>query len=317
MPKNLPSTPEQIITSNINPKDTVVIAVSGGPDSVYLLNLCLEISAKHPFKIIVAHANHKLRGKESDSDQSFVKKLAELHNLPFETTNLNIPKKGNLEDNARRLRYSFLENIRAKHKASWIITAHHLNDNIETSLFNLIRGSYLNGLTGMETASPENSILRPLLNISKAEIINHLKKEKIRFRIDRSNFDPRFSRNLIRSNIVPEIKKINPSFEKTYLENLELLKETNQYLLTQVKEFVATARFQLDEFLKQPAILQKNILNHLFLKTNRSPEGFNRRHLAQIMQMLSKKQCGLKKEFGKNHFITVKKEGGKRIIAIL
>ena len=300
----------QIIKKYINKNDTVILGVSGGPDSVFLLRQCIELSAGHPFKIVVAHINHDLRGKESLKDEQFVKKLADRHDLVFETIKLKPIKKGNIEEEARNHRYRFFNELLKKYRAKWIITAHHKDDNVETVLFNLIRGSYLDGLTGMEITSPQRKILRPLLNIPKVEILKQLKKDKAVYRKDKSNSDLRLSRNLLRHKIIPLIRTINSNFENTFLANTELLKETSAVMNSLTKKWLKkNKKLPLDIFLEEPAILQKNILNNIYKKLHGNSDKFNRSHLQQILSMLNKKQSGLKKEFGTGYFLAVKKDG--------
>ena len=160
----------------------MILGVSGGPDSVYLLNLCLQAAKKRHFKIIVAHVNHRLRGKASDGDEAFfVRSLCAKEKLRFELKKLG-KITGNLEEGSRNARYAFFEKLRQKYNANWIITAHHHGDNVETVLYNLVRGSFLSGLKGMDPVAPERYLLRPLLGITKNEILAFLHGEKIDYR---------------------------------------------------------------------------------------------------------------------------------------
>jgi tRNA(Ile)-lysidine synthase len=298
-----------ILKRHINKKDAVILGVSGGPDSVFLLQQCLNLAGTYPFKIIVAHINHNLRGKESDEDERFVKKMAKQKGLVFETIKLKPIKKGNIEEEARNHRYRFFNLLLIKHKAKWIVTAHHKNDNIETVLFNLIRGSYLDGLTGMEIASPQRKILRPLLNVSKEEIIKQLKKDKATYRTDKSNFDLRLSRNLLRHKIIPLIKKINSNFENTFMANIALLKETADMINNLTERWLKTNKnLPLSGFLEGPLTLQKKILSKIYKNIHGNSDKFNQKHLAQILAMLNKNRSGLKKEFGTGFFIAVSKD---------
>lgn len=310
---------EKILIEHVKPKSTVILAVSGGPDSIFLLTKCLNFQKTHPFKIIVAHVNHKLRGKESDKDEKLVQTCAKQNSLPFELKKLRKITNGNVEEICRNARYRFFEELRKKYRASLIITAHHRDDNIETILFNLIRGSYLEGITGMDIYAQDRKILRPLLNIPKKEILAHLNRRKVNYRTDKSNFDVRQSRNLLRHKIIPEMKKINPNFEKTFLKNVELFKETSQFIRQQSSNFLdRDGTGELDLFLSQPPIIQKNILNILYRRTHGNPDKFNQKHLGQILTMLNKRQTGLKKEFGDGRFITVaRNKKNKRIIKLL
>jgi len=310
---------ENILKRQIKKGDTVILGVSGGPDSVFLLHQCLALAKKHPFRLIVAHLNHNLRGADSNRDEQFVKEFAADHKLIFETKKIGKISSGNIEEEARNARYRFFAGLLEKHAAACIMTAHHRDDNIETILFNLIRGSFLDGLTGMETFSPERKIFRPLLEVSKKEILQYLSARRIPFRMDKSNNDLKLSRNLIRHKIIPLIKKINPNFENTFSKNIELLKETSQYIGQNAERICKKGNSpHLETFLSQSKIIQKTIINRMYRDLHGNAENFNRSHLAQILQMLDKKQSGLKKEFGKGHFIAVTKDkNNKRCIKIL
>jgi tRNA(Ile)-lysidine synthase len=313
---------EEILKKHLSNRSRVVLALSGGPDSVYLLYLLLDFQKQIRFKIIIAHVNHKLRGTESDLDEKFVRSLAKKHGLLFEGADLPKKDTGNLEEQSRDYRYSFLEKVRKKHRGTIIMTAHHRGDNIETALFNLARGSYLNGVTGMETWSPGKYLLRPLLNVTKEEIISYLNKTKIPFRTDKSNFDERFSRNRIRKNIIPEFRKINPNFDETFLDFMDSLAETAAWIEESesawIKRYSFNKGIPLDRFLELPTVMQKNILASLYRKTHGNIRKFNRKHLDQILTVLRKNRTGLKKEFGDDQVIKIRKDrSGRKMILVL
>lgn len=310
--------PTQILKDNITKKDTVVLAISGGPDSIYLLNLCATLSKTiskiRGFKIIVAHVNHQLRGKESDRDEQFVRALCKKEKLPFELERLGKIKKGNLEEESRIRRYKFFELIRDKYSAKWVITAHHRGDNIETVLNNMVRGSFLNGLTGMDTVCENRHLLRPMLNISKEEILKSLRKNKTKYRVDKSNEDTKYSRNLLRHKVIPLLREINPNFDETFHENMINIKETVDWLDTYIREWMEKNQTEngiiLQNFLTLPEFLQKSVLAELYKRTNGNIRKFNRNHLQQILEILKSKKSGLKKEFGDNTFIYIQRPNG-------
>jgi len=310
---------EKILKKYLKPNSVVIFGLSGGPDSVYLLYLLLRIKNKLPFKLIVAHVNHKLRGRQSDLDEKFAKKLAKKHKLTFELATLPAFHKGNLEEQGRDFRYSFFERLRQKYRANLIITAHHLNDSIETALFNLARGSYLKGLIGMQEFQPKRHLLRPLLHLTKDEILSYLKKKKIAYRKDQSNLNLAFSRNRIRNKIIPQFKKINSNFENNFLAFMESLAETDKLIHDFTDQWMKTAvtdnGLALDQFLRLRPILQKNVIASLYRQHNGNTRKFNRQHLDQIILTLKKNRAGLKKEFGDKFFITVTKNAtGAKII---
>ncbi len=224
---------------------TNVLAFSGGPDSMYLLHTLLKKGQKP----VLAHLNHGLRGKESDEDENFCKKVAKKNGLTIETEKIAPPKN---EEEARNARYDFLEKVRKKHKARKILTAHHLNDNIETVLFNLTRGTGLAGLTGI----PSNRIQRPLLSTTKEEILAYLKKNRIKYREDSSNRNTKFSRNRIRNKVIPELRKINPNLEKSFLGSLKNFQQIQDFLDQEAKKFTN----KITEFKRLHPAVQTHII---------------------------------------------------------
>ena len=311
---------QQILQQYIQKKQTIILGISGGPDSIFLLNECLKLKKTTDIEIVLAHINHHLRGKDSDLDQKLVEKLAKKNSLKLEIGDFQKKAKGNLEEDARNFRYNFFEQLKKKHNATWILTAHHQDDSQETAIFNLIRGSYLTGLQGLDINTPQSAILRPLIPLTKEEILKHLDKEKIEYRIDKSNFDNQYSRNLIRNQIIPLFKQINPGFSKSFNNNLLQIKYTADFINNTSKDWLdKNSTMFLDDFLNLPIIIQNTILSTLYKSLYGSTNKFNQEHLKQILLMLNKRQSKLKKEFGDNYFIEVNKENAntKRIINIV
>jgi tRNA(Ile)-lysidine synthetase-like protein len=194
-----------------------VLAVSGGVDSMALLH----ILARQPgVELVVAHFNHNMRD-DSGKDEELVRSVAAGYALPYEAAKA---EPGELigEENARRARYAFLEAVQVKYEAGAIITAHHLDDKIETALLNTLRGT---GRKGLSAISDNKKIVRPFLNTSKAEIIDYAKKYKLKWREDSTNIDTSYLRNYIRLNIIPglvEESRIN------LISKIDKVAKTNQ-----------------------------------------------------------------------------------------
>ena len=189
----------------------ILLAVSGGLDSVVLANLC-KLSK---LNFSIAHCNFNLRGAESDADEEFVLDLAE--QLDVEVFIENFDTKAYAEDEkisiqmaARDLRYHWFEELSASLKFDYILTAHHANDNLETFIINLVRGSGLEGFTGIKPIN--NSVIRPLLPFSRKEIEAYATEFKIKWREDSSNASNKYLRNKIRHDIVPIMEELNPQF---------------------------------------------------------------------------------------------------------
>jgi tRNA(Ile)-lysidine synthase len=197
----------------IVPGDHVLAACSGGPDSVVLVSLLLKLREEMPLEVSVAHFNHKLRPEAAD-DEAFVRELTRLWVLPLVTGSKNVRlearrRKLNLEETARLLRYEFLRAAASKSGATKIATGHTMNDQAETFLMRLFRGTGLSGLTGIEPVSGPAGcpVIRPLLGIRREEIEDYLRAEGLRFRTDVSNLDRKFLRNRIRGDLLPKLER--------------------------------------------------------------------------------------------------------------
>ena len=213
----------------LNLSDRVLLAISGGIDSMVMAHLFLAIEAN----IGIAHCNFKLRGAESEEDEAFVKQFAFEHNIPFfsesfDTIGFASEKGISIQMAARELRYRWFEETRLKNNFQFISVAHNLNDNVETFLLNLTRGSGIAGLTGMKPK--HKNLIRPLLFASRSSIVEYCNFNNIDFREDRSNAETKYKRNKIRHIIIPHFKEINPSFETTIIETAERLNEINEII---------------------------------------------------------------------------------------
>lgn len=211
----------KLISSN----QKTLLAVSGGIDSVVLCHLFKQTNL--PFGI--AHCNFKLRENASDDDEFFVKKLANELGVPFfstafETTQIAKKRQQSIQVAARDLRYEWLEKIRKKHGFATIATAHHLNDSVETVLYNFTKGCGIRGLHGI--LPKVGHIIRPLLFATKEEIEKFAKNENLSWREDASNATDKYARNKIRHHVVPVLKQLNPNFEQTAAANIQRLQET-------------------------------------------------------------------------------------------
>ena len=228
----------------INRSDGILLAVSGGIDSMVMAHLFLAYEAD----IAIAHCNFNLRGSESDKDEEFVKHYASIHNIPFfsvgfDTAGFASEKGISIQMAARELRYRWFEEIRLKNNYNYISVAHNLNDNVETFLINLTRGTGIAGLTGMKPR--HKNIIRPLLFASRNAIIGYSKQHNIDYREDRSNADIKYTRNKIRHVIIPQFREINPSFETTITETAERLNEINEIIsghIAVIRETVSFSR---------------------------------------------------------------------------
>ena len=200
------------------PGDTLVVALSGGADSTALLDL-LSRFPDYGLHLIAAHLNHCLRGAESDADEEFCRKLALRHAIPFETRRIDINMAAatgrlNLEDAGRCARIEFLDEIRTTYGAAAVVLAHHADDQAETVLMRLLRGSGMTGLSGMAYRN-DRGYVRPLLDIRRTEIEQYLRESGQEWREDASNSDTAYLRNRIRHELLPLLETYNPAIRST------------------------------------------------------------------------------------------------------
>ncbi len=197
--------------------DRIAIGVSGGIDSMVLLDLIVRLSKTMSLNIVAAHINYGLRGEESDRDEGIVCRAADKYDIPTEILRKK-PKKGkNLQDSAREMRLNFYQDVASRYTLRSVATAHHMDDQAETILLHMIRGSGLRGLAGMRSVSRLGNIklIRPLLPFSKSELEVYAKKKKIGFGVDSTNLRSDYSRNSVRNELFPILKKFNPRIVKS------------------------------------------------------------------------------------------------------
>ncbi len=220
----------------------VVVALSGGPDSVCLLHVLYRLKKALGISLCVAHLNHKFRGKESEEDSKFVEKLAGDFNLPCFVEEYNVPKfieESGLspEEAARKIRYGFLKKIFDKVRADKIALGHNLNDQVETVIMRFLRGTGVRGLAGIP---PVRGIyIRPLIEITRDEIMEFIDKNDLKYRIDRTNLKPIYERNKIRLKLIPLLEKeYNPKLKESISNMSGLMRIENDFM-----EQVASEKF--------------------------------------------------------------------------
>ncbi|MDG2138812.1 MAG: tRNA lysidine(34) synthetase TilS [Flavobacteriales bacterium] len=200
----------------------IVLAISGGIDSICLADLLIRSG----YNIEFAHCNFNLRGKESDEDLAFVQQLATKYTVPFHTTSFSTnqyatEEKISLQMAAREQRYAWLEKIRKNISADYIAVAHNYDDNIETFLINIIRGTGIKGMLGINNKN--KYVVRPLIFATRDMIVNYVNKYSLEYREDSSNISDKYLRNNIRHNLVPLLKEMNPSISKTISREIDIL----------------------------------------------------------------------------------------------
>lgn len=219
----------------INENDKIVCGVSGGPDSICMLDILRKIKEEKilNFEIVVAHINHMIR-EEAISDEEYVVDYCNKNSLKYYIKRIDVKKyasnkKQGTEEAGREVRYDFLKEILIKENAVKIAIAHNKNDKVETIIMNLIRGSGIQGLRGIE--AKRDNIIRPLIEIERNEIEDYCNKNKLYPRIDKTNFINDCTRNKIRNIVLPYIKKeFNPNIIKTIDRLSEVITEDDEYM---------------------------------------------------------------------------------------
>ena len=219
----------------------VLCAVSGGADSVCLLHLLCRLRGERAVEVFAAHFEHGIRGEESIRDADFVRELCEKYAVELRLEHCDVPaaaarKHMGLEETARELRYAFLEKCADELECDYILTAHNADDNAETVLFNLSRGSGIQGLCGIPRR--RGRIFRPILDISRGEIEEYLSSQGIAHVEDSSNASDDYSRNLIRHHVMPALRKINPALCAAVTRSTALLRQDEDFLSAQADEFI-------------------------------------------------------------------------------
>jgi len=223
---------------------TYLLAVSGGVDSMVLVELFRVCNLKFE----VAHINYHLRNEDSNLDQKLVSDFCERYQIPFhlyEVSEVDKQPENSIQNWARELRYRFFREIQERENLDFIVTAHHLNDQLETFMINLSKASGIRGLSGIP--KNENGIIRPLLDFSKDEIYDFAKENQIEFREDKSNQKTDYLRNKIRHNIVPELEKINSDFLTQFSKSINYINQAKYFINASVDEKIEILKTNSDE----------------------------------------------------------------------
>ena len=256
----------KIIKENLK-NETVVIATSGGPDSMVLLHILNNLKQELNLKIICAHVNHKLR-EESDDEEEMVKEYCKKNDISCEILTIENYNDDNFHNDARIKRYNFFEEIVKKCQAKHLLTAHHGDDLIETILMRIVRGSSLKGYAGFSEKDERKNycLLRPLINYTKDEILEYAYKHKIIYAIDKSNFKNIYTRNRFRKYILPKLKDENPKVHDKFYKFSKTLQMYDEYITKETEKYYNLTYDQelnLKEFKKIPKLIQIKILEKI------------------------------------------------------
>ena len=282
--------------------DKLVLGVSGGPDSISMLNILNDLrndkNLHMEFDIIVAHVNHMIR-EEAKEDEKFVEEFCKKIGIPFYSKSIDVQKIANnnkigTEEAGRNARYEFFDEILKKTNSNKIAIAHNKNDKVETMIMNMLRGSGIAGLKGIEPIK-NNKYIRPLIECERFEIEQYCKENNIDARIDRTNFENVYTRNKVRNVVIPYIKQeFNPNIIQTMDRLSELVKEEDEYLESTVKnkykeliieekekEFV----MDLKGFNRQEKVIKSRLLLYTISRLLGSTNGIEKIHIEDVIKL--------------------------------
>ena len=284
--------------------DRIVLGVSGGPDSICMLNTLINLYDKDQITIFVAHVNHMIR-QEAIDDEQFVKDFCEKKNIEFFSKRIDIQKIANTskigtEEAGRIERYNFFDEVLKKTNANKIAVAHNKNDKVETILLNILRGCGLEGLKGIE--AKRDNIIRPLIECNRDEIEEYCKENRLEPRIDKTNSENIYNRNKIRNIVIPYVKREwNPNFINTLdrLSNIATLED--EYIQNQVNEIykeILVKEIQnannlkeiiidLKKFNMQETVIKSKIIRYIIKRLFGSTIGIEKIHIDDIIKLCS------------------------------
>ncbi len=303
--------------------DHVLVAVSGGADSVSLLQILVRLAEEYRLRLTVAHMNHGLRGVESDREEAFVRRLCAEMGIACicKTVDIGFLRKGkgrSLEEIGREERYLFLGETAERCGADKIATGHHRDDQAETVLMNLFRGSGPEGLKGILPIRADR-IIRPLLEVGRAEILEYLGKEGIPFMTDSSNLNPVFLRNRIRAGLIPELaEKYNPRLVEGLCHTADIIRGEDDYMQGVIRRILdgwGIAPFAAEAIVPVAALgglhkaLQRRIIKLLLEAAVPSKNGMGYRHIEAVLD-LTQKPVGRNRSLDLPHRVLVEREGG-------
>ncbi len=286
--------------------ESVVVALSGGPDSTALLTVLFTIAQKMNLKLIVAHFNHRLRGREADADEKFSRDLAQKMDLHFFSGSMDkkSKKKGiSPEDFYRRQRYDFLDKVAKDNGAQKIAIGHNMNDQAETVLLNLLRGSGLEGLKGF-LPKRDGKIVRPLVEISRQEIISFLEAAGISYRVDKTNKDDVHLRNKIRMQLIPYLKEnYNSKIEENLAQMAAILRNEDEFIKGYTAKMLQSPAIQKGETCvllkvnlvkKMPVAIRWRLFKTILEDLSPENNGISFAHVVSLDDLMKKSASGRK-----------------------
>ena len=283
----------------ISQGDTIIAAVSGGPDSVCLLNVLSHLSEEFQLKLVVAHYNHGLRESEDESETILVEKHANSKSLSFETEKNHSLKDrlSSVEENARDARYKFLEKIVKKYNAQKIAMGHTLNDQAETVIMRLLRGSGASGLAGIPPVR-DSRIIRPLIEMNRKDIISYLEYNKLPYAVDSSNSNFRFLRNRIRAELLPLMQDYQPRLIQHLGQLSDMIREEDSFIESLAEDWTNKKILETDKDLIIPlaaftmlqAPLKNRVLRCALKRVKKNLRRISHNHIVSISNLADSKK---------------------------
>ncbi len=291
------------ITELVLPGDRIVVAVSGGADSLALLYLLNRFSKELGYELFVAHLNHLSRGEDSDGDADFVANVSVNLSLPCFIDKIDVARevprlKTSFQESARILRYQFLEKTLLSIKGNKIAVGHNAEDQAETVLMNLLRGTGLKGLAGI--AKVRGHLIRPLLGFTRAELELFLNEQNLTYRTDSSNNQIKYLRNRIRHDLIPMLKTFNPDISASLVSMAEIVREEDGWISekTQVlfSQIVTGQNGKLDvvlsDFYKLPRVMKRRLVREILFELKGDLRAITALHVEQILELFSHAKVG-------------------------
>lgn len=288
--------------------DRIVVGVSGGADSICLLHVLFLLVEEYGLKLVAVHINHGIRGEEAARDEQFVAKFCaeigiEYRSFYYDVKKLALEEGLSVEEAGRKVRYSAFSEICREYQCNKLAIAHNKNDNAETVLFHLFRGSGIRGLSGMEAKrlmAEENSevrMIRPLLCVTREEIEEYLDKESIEYIIDSSNLTEEYTRNKIRRRILSyATSEINPQSVNNITEAAKVLKEIEEYLDSNIEMSFERSvmqsedglRLKVEELNAQPTVIQKGVVRRILEQLAKTRKNLEAKHVEAVLELMER-----------------------------
>jgi len=293
---------EKFLKDLIAPGDKILVCVSGGVDSIVLLHVLHRFSKGQNFSLVVAHVNHMARGKNSDADADFVEGVAEKLKLPFFLKKIDVgikrlQLKTSFQDAARIIRYQFFEETLKEVGCNKIALGHSADDQVETILMNIVRGTGLKGLTGIPQV--RGNIIRPFLEIYRKDLETYLKENDISFRNDASNSDEKYLRNRVRHELIPHLETYNPGIKKNLREMSGIVRE-DDLLLSQMAQDIFKQKegsdkkivWEIEDFQSYPLALRQRLVRQIFCRITGDMQAITAHHVQEVIHLFNSPKTG-------------------------